>query len=75
MPRKPPYTVEKIANLSVDRKVLAEVRLLLLDPVSKQVRWGALSYLVNSLLTDWVERQRLDATEAETLRKGERYFK
>jgi hypothetical protein len=74
VPRKPPYKIERIANLAVDENVLAKVRLLLLDPVSKHVRWGALSYLINNLLTRWVEEQQHDSSEAERLRTGERYF-
>lgn len=74
MPRKPPYKIARIANIAVDESILGQVHLLLLDPVTKHVRWGALSYLINNLLTRWVEEQKRDSSEADRLRNGERYL-
>jgi hypothetical protein len=48
---------EKISNISVPRETYARVRLLLLDPITGQVRYGKMSQLISRLLADWVERQ------------------
>jgi hypothetical protein len=72
MPRKTPYKVERIPNITVDASVLMEVRLLLLDPTTSRVRFGAMSGLINKLLSDWVKKQKKDSNDADKLRLGGR---
>lgn len=42
--------------ISLPIEVIARVRLLLFDPVSKRTRYGALSNLITNLLRDWISR-------------------
>jgi hypothetical protein len=72
MPRRTPFKVTRLSNITVDETVMAEVRLLLLDPKSGHARFGAMSNLVNRLLTDWVKKQKENCSEADKLRLGGR---
>lgn len=70
MSRKSPVPLEILGSISVPRHVMAEVRLLLLDPLGKRVKWGSLSRLIASLLEEWVAKQRrTGGTEAQILRQ------
>jgi hypothetical protein len=60
-PKKREIPYERISNIAVPRETYAQVRLLLLDPVTKKVKWGAMSQLVTRLLQDWVDKQRVTA--------------
>lgn len=44
-------------ELSLDEILLAKVQLQLFDPVTETVPKGAISFLVNMLLREWLERQ------------------
>ena len=67
MPRKIPGARVQMTNVYLPERVAVKLQLLLMDPRSKKVRWGAWQALVEKLVTDWVEKQVLDHTEADTL--------
>ncbi len=43
--------------------LVREVKILLLDPTTGQVRYGSLSDLLTKLLRDWVNEMRLQSGE------------
>lgn len=55
-PRKTIPSEEQKLHIPID--VLADVRLLLYDPLRQRTRTGAISELVTELLRAWVAKQR-----------------
>jgi hypothetical protein len=51
----------------LDAELAAQVRLLLLDPMTGKMRWGGWRGLITRLLRDWIEKQKLDPSEANDL--------
>lgn len=45
-------------EVQVPRSLSCEAELLLTDPLTGKVKYGAKSKLLNSLLRDWLEQQR-----------------
>lgn len=56
-------TEEQKVHIPVD--VLADVRLLLHDPVRNKTSFGAISKLVTELLRAWVAKQRRELAKTE----------
>jgi len=56
--RKPLTTPSIEWKNSIPSPLAAEIELLLLDPISGRVTYGARSQLIESLLRDWVDKQR-----------------
>lgn len=54
---RPPKTTKQIC-IRVERKVLDELNLYLLDPETGKMKYGALSTLTNNLLAQLLERLR-----------------
>lgn len=63
--RKPRAIPAKKMTFMISETVVAEVELLLTDPTRHRynVKWGAWSQLVESLLGEWLEKQRKEAAE------------
>lgn len=60
-----PRSVEGRSGLYtvIPSPLLREVKLLLLDPSTGNVKYGNMSGLITSLLQDWVEKQRKEFSE------------
>lgn len=58
-PGPKPSTVEKVGyKVYIPTTLMADIRLLLLDPFHNQIKHGALTQLVEGLLNSWVQRQK-----------------
>jgi hypothetical protein len=53
-------------RVEVREKIAAQVELLLLDPVTQQIEYGARSALINRLLEAWLDSQRKRPEVEET---------
>jgi hypothetical protein len=56
--RKPLAIPRERVSIFVSQDILAEVKLILADPLSGQARWGGWTNLVDGLLREWVDKQR-----------------
>lgn len=71
MPRKIAGEREQMGSVWLPAPLAAKVNLLLLDPKTRRMRWGAWQALVERLVKKWVEDQQLDPREANKLRMSE----
>jgi hypothetical protein len=60
-----------MGNVWLSAALAAEVNLLLLDPKTNRMRWGAWQALVEGLVRRWVEGQKLNPAQANELRGTE----
>jgi cell division inhibitor SulA len=68
MPKKILRERTRFPSVTLDAPLAAQVTLLLMDPLSRKVRWGAWQNLISRLVREWVQSQRRDPSEAEVLR-------
>lgn len=54
-------------KIRVRSTLAAEVELLLLDPVRGRASYGDRSALINTLLEEWVEKQRKNVTTVQEI--------
>lgn len=63
MPRKPGRKAELdppvLQTLSLPSSLVTEIKLRLHDPVTRRVRYGTFSALVERLLREWLQSQQL----------------
>lgn len=50
----------------ISEPLAIQVKTLLMDPLTGAVTWGAYSDLLEQLLTDWVDSQRIEAKQEGT---------
>lgn len=60
MPRPHPIDQPEPISVRVPGSLLRKVKLLLLNPVSGKVKYGAMAKLIQQLLTEWVEAREKD---------------
>ena len=54
-----PHTEKSVRwRIEVKEKIALQVELLLLDPLTGEIAYGARSALINQLLAEWLEKQR-----------------
>lgn len=60
--RKPYSEIRVQWKLYLPLSLAAEVELLLLDPLREKVKYGARNELIEKLLREWLEKQKVDLT-------------
>lgn len=60
MPRKHYREGKELISVRVPRSLMREVRILLLDPTTGNIKYGAMVNLITGLLTEWLESKRKD---------------